>query len=140
MVLAHASTAPFLALTLMMLFRLNFGWVLQAMLIYSLAVICFLTGSWWGFAMDMAASDEKTPVTILWSSVIILLLAITAILALPPVWTVFALGALYILILWLQRLIPGLNRHPDDYRIATARLSMTAAGCHLLFGWGLSAI
>lgn len=138
--LANAGLAPFLILTLLSFFQIGTGFILQAMVLYSLAIIAFLGGSWWGFALMMREVDSKTRVRILIASNVVVLAGTAVVLLLPSPTAVFGLAALYVVIVFFERRLTGLTGEPDYYKAMRLRVSMIAAGAHLLFGWAISAI
>lgn len=138
--LAHAGLVPFLALTVMSFMQWAPGFAVQAMLLYSLAILCFLGGTWWGFALLMSHLDAKGKVRILLLSNAIVLVAVGLMLLFSPVIAIYGLGALYVVIMYGERWTPGLDAQPPWYRAMRTRVSMIAAGSHLLFGWAISAI
>ncbi len=138
--LSNAGLAPFLILTLMSFLHLAPGFALQAFIFYSLGILCFLGGSWWGFALVMPNATEGTRAFILGASNVVVLVAVASLLFLTPETAIFVFAFLYVLVAFFERRLPGLNRQPDYYRTMRLRVSMIAAGLHLLFGWAISAV
>lgn len=138
--LANAGLAPFLFLTLLSFLHIAPELSLRIMTFYSLAILCFLSGTWWGFALVMPNADTGTRTLNLVVSNVVVLLAVGAVAFLPAITSIFVLALLYPLGAFLERRLPGLNRQPAYYRNMRLRVSMIAAGSHLLFGWAISAV
>ena len=51
--LAYAGVAPFLIVTLLSLLHIGVATSTLIFVYYSLAILCFLGGAWWGFALVM---------------------------------------------------------------------------------------
>ncbi|MDZ7686282.1 MAG: hypothetical protein U5O39_15850 [Gammaproteobacteria bacterium] len=110
------------------------------MALYSLAVIAYPRGSWWGFALMMRSVTPEVRIRILVASNVVILAAVAIVLFLAPLTAVFSLAAVYAVIIFLERRMPGLDQQPVYYRAMRLRVSMIAAGSHLLFGWAISAM
>jgi hypothetical protein len=132
--LAAAGAVPFGAFVVLALTGTATAFALHGLLIYSLAILCFLAGSWWGLALLMAEVTSRQRGWILVLSNGVVVLAVTATLLLPPRLAVFALGAMYLLLLSGEASIVGLQRQPDYYRNMRLRVSMFAVGAHVLVG------
>lgn len=138
--LANAGLAPFLILTLLSFLHIATDFALQAFVAYSLAIYCFLGGTWWGFALVMPDSPPATRTFNLVASNLAVLSAIAVVVLLDATVAIFVMAGLYCLLVFLEQRLPGLNQQPAYYRLMRLRVSMIAAGLHLLFGWAISAV
>ncbi len=139
-VLAYAGAAPFLALTLMSFLHVAPDFALAAMTAYSLAIIAFLGGSWWGMALVMREISTSLRTMLLVASNLVVIFAVAMVVLFPGTVAIFALAGAYVALVFLERRLPGLSRQPAYYRAMRNRVSMIAAGSHLLFGWAISAV
>jgi hypothetical protein len=132
--LAAAGALPFALFVLLAVTGTAMEFALHGLLIYSLAILCFLAGSWWGLAllMPQVTSTQRSWILVLSNGVVVLAVALTLLLA--PRHAVFALGAMYLLLLSTETSIVGLQRQPAYYRNMRLRVSMFAVGAHVLVG------
>ena len=105
------------------------SWLASLVGVYALGIICFLTGSWWGFGLDARSSPA------LWLSNLVFLAAVGLFAFLPHWWPLCA--ALLLLLLYgleqISRPIPAQQR---DYRQMRLWLTLVAGGS--MFGLQLA--
>ncbi|XOV86409.1 MAG: DUF3429 domain-containing protein [Pseudomonadota bacterium] len=133
--LATAGLLPFIIFTLLAFLQIYPDFAVQGLNTYSTAIITFLAGTWWGFALMMKNTPPKTRAAILLASNLVVIAAVFLVILAPPGVATFALAAFYPALLAGERLLPGLSRQPAYYRQMRVRVSMVALGTHLLTGW-----
>ncbi len=138
--LATTGLLPFLLFTTMAFVQIYPGFAVSALNLYSTAIVAFLAGSWWGFALMMKSVSDAERITILLASNLTVILAVGILVFAAPGVTVFALAAFYPALLMGERFVPGLSRQPAYYRKVRIRVSMVALGTHLLTGWTFSPV
>ena len=105
----------------------------QGFLLYSLAILCFLAGTLWGSAPQVA-SGERVPRILISNGVVIF--AVLAYLTAQPVLAALLLLLGHLTQLWYER-----NTLPADwYRRLRTRLTLVAGACHLVYLAGLIAV
>ena len=131
-ILAGAGLLPFLAFTLLALFGVDLTFAQQSLSLYSFGILSFVAGNWWGFALLMTdvSSNQRTQILLLSNGIV--LIGLGALLLLPPVGTIIALGALHPLLLAAEHHLSGLRRQPPYYRELRIRGTMGAFGAHVL--------
>jgi hypothetical protein len=131
-ILTGAGLLPFLAFTLLALFGIELSFAQQSLSLYSFGILCFVAGSWWGFALLMTdvSSTQRTQILLLSNGIV--LIGLGALALLPPVGTIIALGALHPLLLAGEYQLSGLRRQPPYYRELRIRATMGAFGAHVL--------
>ena len=131
-ILAGAGLLPFLAFSLLALSGIELSFAQQSLSLYSFGILSFVAGSWWGFALLMTdvSSTQRTQILLLSNGIV--LIGVGALLLLPPVGTIIALGALHPLLLAAEHQLSGLRRQPFYYRELRIRGTMGAFGAHVL--------
>jgi hypothetical protein len=102
----------------------------QGFLLYSLAILCFLGGTLWGSAPQVAVG-ERTPRILISNGVV--LFAVFAYLTAQPLLAALLLLLGHLTQLWYERsTLPA-----DWYRRLRTRLTLVAGGCHGIYLAGL---
>ena len=102
-----------------------YPWLESLVGVYALGIICFLTGSWWGFGLDARSSPA------LWLSNLVFLAAIALYVFLPAWWALCAALLLFLLFV-LEQLSRPIPAPQNAYRQMRLWLTLIAGGS--LFG------
>lgn len=92
---------------------------------YAFAIICFLTGSWWGVASGSAKRIG------IWLSNIVLVIAFLLMLLAPSLWSLAA-AVLLAVIFAVERNLSLFPVQPDYYRNMRAVLTVISSGSMLV--------
>ena len=124
--LGYAGLMPFFLVVLVLAFSDHY--TQQARIAadsYAFAIVCFLTGTWWGNAI----SSSRSVVLVL--SNLLFLLAFFTFWLLPAWWTLIAAGIL-VLLFGLEQKREWFPELSTEYRLLRATLSLAAAASMLI--------
>ncbi len=101
-----------------------YPWLEPLVGVYALGIICFLTGSWWGFGLDARSSSA------LWLSNLVFLAAVGLFVFLPAWWAPSA-ALLLLLLFALEQIARPLPAQQGAYRRMRLWLTLIAGGSML---------
>ncbi len=98
-----------------------YPWLQSLVGVYALGIICFLTGSWWGFGVDARSSPA------LWLSNLVFLAAV-GLFVFAPAWWPFSAAILLLLLFVLEQISRPLPAQQGAYRQMRLWLTLIAGG------------
>tara|TARA_R110002110_G_C13470525_1_gene720939 strand:+ start:53066 stop:53494 length:429 start_codon:yes stop_codon:yes gene_type:complete len=120
--LGRAGLLPFLALPLLIVIDLHHRQLWEnALAAYTLAIICFLLGAWWGLALI-----RRYPLALVLSNVLLLVLFFSYLLLSMQIYFLIA-AALFISILVIERRYDLFRLQPAYYSRLRLHLSLAAS-------------
>ena len=101
---------------------------------YSLAIIAFLSGSWWSTALitQGLVREQRGQVLLLCNGIV--LVGIAGVVFMDD-RSLLLLGALYGCLLWGERSFPAFGKQPSYYRLMRAGVTCAVMILHLLAYW-----
>ena len=99
----------------------EYPWLASLVGVYALGIICFLTGTWWGFGLDARSSPS------LWLSNGVFLAAV-GLFAFLPAWWPLSAAVLLVLLFALERILRSLPEQQASYRQMRMWLTLIAGG------------
>ena len=122
--LGGAGLMPFLILTLAPLWIPEYTDLCQrALALYSLGILCFLCGSWWGIGVM-----RNSTLPLLLGNALTLVAIFSCLLLATRHYFLVAL-ALFLVLVWLEGRIAAFAAQPQYYRNLRLSLSVVAAIC-----------
>ena len=133
--LGFAGLAPFYLALIGVAFLEDYPRALsvQGFVIYSLAILCFLSGALWGHARKLPDSDQH------WHLMVsngLVIFAVASVLTAQVVLAVLLLMLGYLALLWYER---RTQEHRSWYPAMRVRLTLGVVFAHLLF-FGLNVV
>ncbi|MEM7366556.1 MAG: DUF3429 family protein, partial [Pseudomonadota bacterium] len=129
--LAVFGIAPFL-----IALSLPESWSLSAFTLYSAAILCFLSGSWWSTALISRGHDTPNRWFIMLLSNLVVLLAV--LLAwLDHTFTIPGLATLYVLVLLGEQRLSVFSPQPNYYQQMRQWVTVIVVVLHLFAWWTL---
>ena len=127
-ILGSLGVIPFLVALVFAIVRPEAGF--KAFMLYSMAILCFLAGSWWSSALVTRDADEKARMsTVVLSNVIVLLALAFVYLGNAP--GLLGLGALYLALMIGERKLEVFASQPEYYRIMRSMVSVVVVLLHV---------
>ncbi|NIN35863.1 MAG: DUF3429 domain-containing protein [Gammaproteobacteria bacterium] len=123
--LGYAGLLPFVTIAVLLWFESQFPsfFLLQLFHIYSILILVFLCGSWWGFAFAATFSDRLRNYLLLGSNLLFLIfLGLMYGTIMQNQWFTLILASAYLLFYIVERILSGL---PIDHRYRQMRLIVT---------------
>ena len=94
---------------------------------YSLAIACFLSGTWWGLAIARGLTHPAVAV----ASNLATLAGFGAVVALEPSLALMVLAGVFVLLLAGDVKVPALQTELRGYRRLRTALTLVVIGCHI---------
>ena len=113
------------------------SWSLTVFKLYSTAILCFLSGSWWSIALVSPRHDAPNRwFVILLSNLAVLLAVLLAWLDHP--FTIPGLATLYVLVLLGEQCLSVFSRQPNYYQQMRLWVTIIVVLLHLYAWWTLN--
>lgn len=113
---------------------LAFGFGLSIASVYAAAILSFLGGMWWGFAIKRGSQQGSLAAVAVLPSLAAVALVLAGAIGLPSRWILVALGVVIILTLPVDRRLAATGDAPDGWMALRVPLSLGLGGLTILAG------